>query len=54
MKDIISKQLEVTNKKLKFLLNNTSTLTKEKILDRLKILNLELQTLKQDVKKIKE
>jgi hypothetical protein len=54
MKNILLKQLEVAEKKLKVLLGSTSVLTKEQILDRLKILDLELKTLKQDINKTKE
>ena len=54
MKDVLLKQLEVTDKKMTILLSLSFTLTKEEILDRLKILKIELKTLKQDIQNIKE
>jgi|TARA_R110000868_G_scaffold187462_2_gene429989 hypothetical protein len=54
MKDVLLKQLEVTDKKMTILLSLSFTLTKEEILDRLKILKIELRTLKQDIQNIKE
>jgi len=54
MKDVLLKQLEVTDKKMTTLLSLSFTLTKEEILDRLKILKIELRTLKQDIQNIKE
>ena len=54
MKDVLLKQLEVTDKKMTILLSLSFTLTKEKIIDRLKILKIELRTLKQDIQNIKE
>ena len=54
MKDVLLKQLEVTDKKMTILLSLSFTLTKEEILDRLKILKIELKTLKQDIQSIKE
>tara|TARA_R110002126_G_scaffold206608_3_gene353763 strand:+ start:744 stop:926 length:183 start_codon:yes stop_codon:yes gene_type:complete len=54
MKDVLLKQLEVTDKKMTILLSLSFTLTKEEILDRLKILKIELRTLKQDIQSIKE
>tara|TARA_R110001599_G_scaffold193488_2_gene389284 strand:+ start:514 stop:696 length:183 start_codon:yes stop_codon:yes gene_type:complete len=54
MKDVLLKQLEVTDKKMTILLSLSFTLTKEEILDRLKILKIELNTLKQDIQSIKE
>ena len=54
MKDVLLKQLEVTDKKMTILLSLSFTLTKEEIIDRLKILKIELNTLKQDIQSIKE
>tara|TARA_R100001377_G_scaffold319_2_gene315 strand:- start:4620 stop:4802 length:183 start_codon:yes stop_codon:yes gene_type:complete len=54
MKDVLLKQLEVTDKKMTILLSLSFTLTKEEIIDRLKILKIELKTLKQDIQRIKE
>ena len=54
MKDVLLKQLEVTDKKMTILLSLSFTLTKEEIIDRLKILKIELKTLKQDIQNIKE
>ena len=54
MKDVLLKQLEVTDKKMTILLSLSFTLTKEEIIDRLKILKIELRTLKQDIQNIKE
>ena len=54
MKDVLLKQLEVTDKKMTILLSLSFTLTKEEIRDRLKILKIELKTLKQDIQRIKE
>ena len=54
MKDVLLKQLEVTDKKMTILLSLSFTLTKEEIIDRLKILKIELNTLKQDIQNIKE
>tara|TARA_R110000787_G_scaffold165121_1_gene278204 strand:- start:182 stop:364 length:183 start_codon:yes stop_codon:yes gene_type:complete len=54
MKDVLLKQLEVTDKKMTILLSLSFTLTKEEIIDRLKILKIELRTLKQDIQSIKE
>ena len=54
MKDVLLKQLEVTDKKMTILLSLSFTLTKEEIIDRLKILKIELKTLKQDIQSIKE
>ena len=54
MKDVLLKQLEVPDKKMTILLSLSFTLTKEEILDRLKILKIELRTLKQDIQNIKE
>ena len=53
MKDVLLKQLEVTDKKMTILLSLSFTLTKEEIIDRLKILKIELNTLKQDIQSIK-
>ena len=54
MKNVLLKQLEVTDKKMTILLSLSFTLTKEEIIDRLKILKIELRTLKQDIQSIKE
>jgi|TARA_R110000803_G_scaffold38675_4_gene83608 hypothetical protein len=54
MKDLLLKQIEVTDKKFATLLNLSSELTQEEIIDRLKILDIELKTLKQDIQDMKE
>jgi len=54
MKDVLLKQLEVTDKKMTTLLSLSFTLSKEEVLERLKILKIELKTLKQDIQNMKE